>query len=143
MYRKAFCYLSLSRFTITPQYFQTFTITPFIASQANSSQTHWYTILYRSSKMMISSCSPWPLSCSFHYHQLQTKAIMCLILHEQPSLAGVIIPCNRMLLSFLCAIPRPSPHVLNCRLHLCQCIIQFLRTITLLCCSVRFISFKY
>jgi hypothetical protein len=26
----------------------------------------------------------------------------------------VIIPCNRMLLSFSCAIPSPSAHVLIC-----------------------------
>ena len=32
--------------------------------------------------------------------------------HKQQSLAVVITPCNRMLLSFSCAIPSPSAHVL-------------------------------
>ena len=33
---------------------------------------------------------------------------------KQQSLAAVIIPCKRTLLSFSCAIPSPSAHVLNC-----------------------------
>jgi hypothetical protein len=41
---------------------------------------------------------------------------MCLFLHKQQSLAVVIIPCNRMLFSFSCAIPSTSAHALNCRI---------------------------
>jgi hypothetical protein len=39
--------------------FSTFTISPFIASHANTSQTHWYTVLYPLYKMKISPMLSW------------------------------------------------------------------------------------
>ena len=102
-------------FPITLIIFSTFTIAPLIASHANTLQTHWYTVLNPSSKMNISPLLSWSLSHSFHHQQLQSKVVsMCLFLHRQQSSAVVIIPCHRMLLSFSCAIPSPSAHVLDC-----------------------------
>jgi hypothetical protein len=66
--------------------------------------------------MKISPLLSWQLTHSFHHQQLQSKVSIRLFLHEQQRLAVVMIPCNRMLLSFSCAILSPSAHVLDCRI---------------------------
>jgi hypothetical protein len=66
----------------------------------------------------------WPLSHSFH-HQFQNKVSICLFLHKQQNLAVVIIPFNRMLLSFSCAILSPSAHVLDCRITFASALHNF------------------
>ena len=126
---KAFCYFTkntfkstktpfkISHFTITLILFSTFTKTPFIAIHANTSQTHWYTILYPSSKMKITPWLSWPLSYSFHHQQIQTMATICLFLYKQQTWQQ---SWNRILLSSLWTIQSPSVYVLDCQHHWCQ-----------------------
>jgi hypothetical protein len=134
---KSLCYFTQNTFKITKTpfkihmlsialtIFSRFTVTPFIASHANTSQTHWYTILYPLSKMKISPLLSWQLSHSLHHQQLQSKVSIRLFLHKQQSLAEVILPCNRMLLSFSCAIPSPSAHVLDCQITFASALHNF------------------